>query len=146
MAYGFQQLDASENVLVDSSKGTSLIHHLIVEYEVTLYPNSGGSWTRPSNYPNNVDLSVMGCTSQADFGANYIAVRNHGNGTDDWGWPSSSRDNTFGWQSYSSTTNIGRVRMYWGGVNLNWSGSNAAQLAKETQIWNIYSIGKNITA
>ena len=146
MAFGFQQLDAAGNVLVDSSKGTSLIHHVIVEFEITLWPLSGGNWTRPSNKPNSVDLYVMGCTSQPDFEANYITVRNHGNGTDDWGWPSSSRDNTFGFQQYTSSNNLGRVRMYWNGTNLNWTGSYQADLAQETQTWNIYSVGKNITA
>ena len=150
MAYGFQQLDGSGNVLVDSSKGTSLLHSVIVDFESTLYPNT--SYLN-SNYPHYVDIYVLGCTSLSSFNNEYIRIRNHGNGTDNWGWPTNARDHTFSFIGYTGTAastaeearNLGIIRLTYGGRTTGITNSTAALLAAEKQTWNVYSVGKTLS-
>ena len=151
MAYGFQQLDGGGNVLVDSSKGTSLMHTVILDFESTLYPNT--SYLNSSTYPYYVDIYVLGCTSLSSFNNEYVRIRNHGNGTADWGWPTNAKDQTFSFISYSGTSsttaeasrNLGRIRLTFAGITTGITNSAAALLKVEKQTWNVYSIGKTLS-
>jgi len=159
MAYGFQQLDAAGNVLVDSSLGTSLIHQVITEETITLYPlvsAGGSSWG--ASYPNTAFIYVLGCNSANDFSNNYITLRDPLSGTYDWGWPSTSRDHTFTFYLYTgnaaatpeASRNLGLFIVQWNGVyptnnNGAFANTTEASNAKETQTWNIYSVGKTLS-
>ena len=98
MAYGFQQLDSSGNVVVDSSVPVQTISQIDSGLYILLYPPGTGT--------NTYDYSLTGVTSQTDLEDNYVFNR-----TDAGGW------NVFGQESNHAITYVssGVVRFTWAG-------------------------------
>ena len=135
MAYGFQQLDAAGNVLVDSSKSTKLVHKLWDQVTITLDPPNISGGTSVSYH------ALPGVTSQADFEDNYIVVRTN-SGNSWWAaWFSDiSQDHVFAFST------PGNISVTWDSDCLNTSGQaiTCNSSHSQTQTFNIFSIGKTL--
>jgi len=126
MAFGFQQLDASGNVLVDSTRSTLTLLKQIDNKNANLVkPGLGTSavyWT-----------GVTGLTSQADLQVNYLIIRDV-SANFWWQWNGSQYDHNI---TYGNSP--GRVLVSWNGP----AGTTAAA-TRQSQNWSIYSLGKTL--
>jgi len=129
MAYGFQQRDSNDNVVVDSSAPVQTISQIDSGLYITLYPSGFGTNTYTYNLP--------GVTSQTDLEDNYVFNR-----TDAGGW------NVFGSERTHSVTYVsaGVVRFQWNGSCLTFLGSPRACTVFDAvpNTFDVYAIGKTI--
>ena len=129
MAYGFQQLDSSGNVVVDSSAPVQTISQIDSGLYILLYPPGTGT--------NTYDYSLTGVTSQTDLEDNYVFNR-----TDAGGW------NVFGAESNHTITYVssGIVRFAWAGTCQTLFGQPRACTSFDAvpNTFDVYAIGKTL--
>lgn len=129
MAYGFQQLDSSGNVVVDSSGPVQTITQIVAGLSITLYPSGYGT--------NTYNYNLTGVTSQTDLEDNYVFSR-----TDAGGW------NVFVEEGNHSITYVstGVIRFQWAGSCLTIFGAPRACTAYDAiaNTFDIYAIGKTL--
>lgn len=136
MAYGFQQLDAAGNVLVDSSSPFRRLTQVWDQQRITLgVPNN----TTHDNW-KNIYLPLV--TSQSDLENNYIIERTSGNSLNLF----VQREETHVF-TYTGTPNY--VTVTFNGTCYNFS-TNAtvtcANTVAQAQTFNAYVIGKTFAA
>jgi len=130
MAYGFQQLDSSGNVIVDSSAPVQTIAQIATGLSITLYPSNVGANTYDWN-------GCTGVSSQADLEDNYVFNR-----TDAGAWNLFTSENNHTITYISTNT----VRFTWAGSCRNFWG-NAVTCTTYHAVGNtfdVYAIGKTL--
>jgi len=84
MSYGFQQFDASGNLVLDSSAPVKTF--VVYEQAKSIYVNA--PYSGSTSY---TDVTVPGVTSQQDLDDNYVFIRRDGGAFSIWG----CRDNSW---------------------------------------------------
>ena len=141
MAYGFQQLDGSGNVLVDSSAPTVHMLKIWDQQTITLYPPGLGTSVRT--------YALTGVLNNTDFRANYIIVRTD-KGTL-WQHPYQDISHAFSFYSpgyIQATFNAKCYTWNFGWQNIFYPSTNQEITCTanhyQTQTFNIYSLGKTL--
>ena len=134
MAYGFQQLDSSGNVIVDSSAPVQTIAQIEAGLSVTLYPSNVASGSQPNTYDWN---GCTGVSSQADLEDNYVFNR-----TDAGAWNLFTSENNHTITYISTNT----VRFTWAGSCTGFLGGAVTCTAFHavSNTFDVYAIGKTL--
>ena len=130
MAYGFQQLDSSGNVIVDSSVPVQTIAQIEAGLSVTLYPSNVGANTYDWN-------GCTGVSSQADLEDNYVFNR-----TDAGAWNLFTSENNHTITYISTNT----VRFTWAGSCTGFFGGavTCTTFHAVGNTFDVYAIGKTL--
>jgi hypothetical protein len=133
--YGFQQFDASGNLVIDSSAPVKTF--VVYEQGKSIYVNA--PYSGSTSY---TDVTVPGVTSQQDLDDNYVFIRRDGGAFSIWG-----ASTTHGYAYQSANT----VRFTWRGTceTFNIGGGSSSrpcnQFDAHTQLFDIIILGKDLS-